>query len=182
MAADEKAPVLVDRIDSPLGPLTALQRDGALIGLYMTPQRHAPKPQANWTPTDQPFAGLRQQLDEYFGGQRQQFELALAPEGSTFQRKVWEALLQIPYGQTRRYGQLAEQLGQPGAARAVGLANGRNPIGIIIPCHRVVGSQGALTGYGGGLDRKRRLLDHEQACSAPRPQRELFPRSSDAST
>lgn len=175
MAADASAPVLVDRIDSPLGVLTALQRDGALIGLYMHEQRHAPAPQSNWHPTNAPFAALRRQLAEYFSGQRTTFDLRLAPNGTAFQKKVWQRLLQIPYGQTHSYGQLAEQLGNAGAARAVGLANGRNPIGIVIPCHRVVGSQGALTGYGGGLERKRWLLAHEQGLQASGPQRRLFP-------
>ena len=174
MAAESSSPVFVDPIDSPLGVLTALQRDGALVGLYMTQQRHAPAPQANWIPTDEPFVELRRQLTEYFGGQRKRFDLRLAPQGSPFQNKVWQLLLQIPYGETRSYGQLAEQLGQPGAARAVGLANGRNPIGILIPCHRVVGSQGALTGYGGGLERKRWLLAHEQGEQESGPQRRLF--------
>lgn len=177
MAADDSSRVVVDRIESPLGVLTALQRDGALVGLYMTQQRHAPAPQPNWIPTNEPFAELRHQLAEYFRGQRTSFELMLAPQGSPFQNKVWQLLLQIPYGETRSYGQLAEQLGQPGAARAVGLANGRNPIGIVIPCHRVVGSQGALTGYGGGLARKRWLLAHEQGEQDSEPQRRLFPSS-----
>ena len=174
VAADASSSILVDVIDSPLGALTALQRGGALVGLYMTQQRHAPTPQADWMPTDMPFADVRRQLDEYFRGQRTHFDLKLAPEGTTFQQRVWQLLLQIPYGQTRSYGQLAELLGQPGAARAVGLANGRNPIGIVIPCHRVVGSQGALTGYGGGLERKRWLLAHEQGDHEPGPQRRLF--------
>ena len=177
MAADASSRIVVDEIDSPLGVLTALQRGGALVGLYMTQQRHAPAPQADWVPTDKPFAELRRQLTEYFGGHRTRFDLRLAPQGSPFQNKVWQLLLQIPYGETRSYGQLAEQLGQPGAARAVGLANGRNPIGILIPCHRVVGSQGALTGYGGGLERKRWLLAHEQGEQESEPQRRLFPSS-----
>lgn len=174
VAADASSPIFVDRIGSPLGVLTALQRSDALIGLYMTEQRHAPAPQANWIPAAEPFAELRSQLAEYFSGQRTRFDLKLAPQGTPFQKKVWQLLLQIPCGQTRSYGQLAEQLGQPGAARAVGLANGRNPIGILIPCHRVVGSQGALTGYGGGLARKRWLLTHEQEAQLSGPQRRLF--------
>ncbi|MBO0838982.1 MAG: methylated-DNA--[protein]-cysteine S-methyltransferase, partial [Actinobacteria bacterium] len=101
------------------------------------------------------------QLDAYFAGELTEFSLPLAPAGTQFQRQVWAALQQIPYGQTWSYGQLAEKIGNPAAVRAVGLANGRNPIAVVIPCHRVIGADGSLTGYGGGLDRKRFLLDLE---------------------
>ena len=101
------------------------------------------------------------QLEQYFAGERTEFDLPLAPEGTPFQQRVWAELVRIPFAETRSYGQLAQQLGSPGGSRAVGLANGRNPIGIIVPCHRVVGAAGSLTGYGGGLERKRLLLDLE---------------------
>ena len=109
--------------------------------------------------------GARQalgQLAEYFAGSRQDFDLPLRPQGTAFQQTVWQALLDIPYGTTESYGELARRIGQPTASRAVGLANGRNPISIVIPCHRVVGANGSLTGYGGGIERKRTLLDLEQ--------------------
>jgi methylated-DNA-[protein]-cysteine S-methyltransferase len=108
------------------------------------------------------------QLEEYFAGARTEFDLDLELEGTPFQRQVWAALRTIPYGETRSYGEIAEQIGKPGAFRAVGLANGRNPIGIIVPCHRVIGASGSLAGYGGGLDRKQLLLELEHERSAPR--------------
>jgi methylated-DNA-[protein]-cysteine S-methyltransferase len=108
-----------------------------------------------------PFPDAREQLRAYFEGRLREFDLPLAPAGTPFQRRVWRALLEIPYGRTVTYGELAARLGQPGASRAVGLANGRNPIAVVIPCHRVIGAGGALTGYGGGLERKRWLLELE---------------------
>ncbi|OIK23816.1 cysteine methyltransferase [Streptomyces malaysiense] len=138
--------------------------DGALCGLYMTSQRHRP-PEESFGPRDDSlpcFAAAREQLDAYYAGELREFTLELDLRGTPFQRSVWDRLTRIPYGETRTYGQLADALGNPGASRAVGLANGRNPISIIVPCHRVVGSDGSLTGYGGGLDRKRRLLDFER--------------------
>ncbi len=115
------------------------------------------------------LAEAARQLAEYFDGQRQDFDLPLALDGTAFQRRVWDALLGIGYGETVSYGQLADQIGRPTAARAVGLANGRNPVSIIVPCHRVVGSDGSLTGYGGGLDNKQRLLELERRISAGQP-------------
>jgi len=106
------------------------------------------------------------QLAEYFAGRRRDFALDLAPRGTGFQQLVWQSLLRIPHGETRSYGELARAIGRPAASRAVGAANGQNPIAIIVPCHRVIGSSGALTGYGGGLDAKRWLLDHERAAAA----------------
>jgi len=151
-------------IDSPVGPLTLVARDGALTGLYMHEQRHRPQPETFGVRDDdaEPFAAAARQLAEYFAGTRTAFDLPLAPTGTPFQQRVWAALREIPYGVTTSYGELAERIGSPGAARAVGLANGRNPIGIVVPCHRVVGSTGALTGYGGGFETKRRLLDAER--------------------
>ena len=113
-------------------------------------------------PDPEPFGPAIEQLDEYFSGERQDFDLPLAVAGTTFQQRVWAALREIPYGETESYGELAARIGSPGASRAVGLANGRNPIGIIVPCHRVIGASGSLTGYGGGIERKRQLLDMER--------------------
>ncbi|MFI6460683.1 methylated-DNA--[protein]-cysteine S-methyltransferase [Streptomyces sp. NPDC050538] len=153
-------------IDSPYGPLTLVaDEDGALCGLYMVDQRHRP-PQENFgTPDDTPFAETTAQLQAYFGGELKEFTIQLRLHGTPFQQTVWDQLRRIPYGETRSYGDLADALGNPGASRAVGLANGKNPIGIIVPCHRVVGANGSLTGYGGGLDRKQRLLDFESGAA-----------------
>jgi O-6-methylguanine DNA methyltransferase len=118
----------------------------------------APGRDPNWTRDERALAPLRGQLEEYFAGERREFELELAPSGSPFQLSVWRALCAIPYGETASYGEIAAAVGQPGAARAVGGANNRNPIAIVIPCHRVIGANGTLTGYGGGLPRKQRLL------------------------
>jgi methylated-DNA-[protein]-cysteine S-methyltransferase len=149
-------------IDSPYGPLTLVADDGALCGLYMVGQRHRPPEENFGERDDAPFGEVSEQLRAYFSGELKDFSLELSLHGTPFQRSVWEQLRLIPYGETRSYGELADALGNPGASRAVGLANGRNPIGIIVPCHRVVGANGGLTGYGGGLDRKRRLLDFER--------------------
>ncbi|MEV0636568.1 methylated-DNA--[protein]-cysteine S-methyltransferase [Streptomyces sp. NPDC050619] len=149
-------------IDSPYGPLTLVADDGVLCGLYMTDQRHRPPQEAFGEPDDPTaFGEATDQLKAYFAGELKEFTLELRLAGTPFQRRVWEQLRRIPYGVTRSYGELAEALGNPGASRAVGLANGKNPVGIIVPCHRVVGANGGLTGYGGGLDRKQRLLDFE---------------------
>jgi methylated-DNA-[protein]-cysteine S-methyltransferase len=152
-------------VDSPVGPLTLVAVDGTLAALYMTEQRHAPGPETFGVRDPGPFAAAARQLDEYFAGDRTKFDLALALAGTAFQQRVWQELQAIPYGETISYGQLADRLGQPTAFRAVGLANGKNPVGIIVPCHRVVGSDGSLTGYGGGIERKRYLLAHEQRVS-----------------
>jgi methylated-DNA-[protein]-cysteine S-methyltransferase len=117
--------------------------------------------QPGWQPADEPFAALRAQLAEYFAGARTTFDLPLALAGSPFQLRVWRALQDIPYGATTRYGALARRIGVPSAARAIGVANGQNPVCVIVPCHRVIGADGSLTGYGGGLERKRLLLDLE---------------------
>ncbi|MFV0126981.1 methylated-DNA--[protein]-cysteine S-methyltransferase [Streptomyces sp. HMX112] len=148
-------------VDSPYGPLTLVATDGVLSGLYMTGQRHRPPEETFGQPDPRPFGEVVHQLDAYCAGRLTAFDLPLRLAGTPFQRRVWELLRTIPYGETRSYGELAGALGAPRASRAVGLANGRNPIGIIVPCHRVVGASGGLTGYGGGLDRKRRLLAFE---------------------
>ena len=146
-------------LTTPIGELLlTADDDGALTGVNL-PNRH-PDP-AGWEPDDELLADARRQLTEYFAGERTTFDLPLRPAGAPFQRRVWEALLRIPYGATASYGELARELGHPTAARAVGAANGRNPIAIVVPCHRVIGSNGSLTGYAGGLECKRALLDLE---------------------
>ncbi|WP_411137786.1 methylated-DNA--[protein]-cysteine S-methyltransferase [Streptomyces sp. C10] len=165
-APEPAAPVTHTVLDgTPVGPLTLVAAGEALSGLYMTDQRHRP-PQETFGdpagPDEPPFAATIDQLQAYFRGELTTFDLPLALRGTPFQRRVWATLRTIPYGGTVSYGQLAERLGAPSASRAVGLANGRNPVGIIVPCHRVVGANGSLTGYGGGLDRKRRLLAFER--------------------
>lgn len=147
--------------DSPIGQLLLLGDGRALHGLYM---QDAPRPKAiapGWELASTSFADVRAQLREYFAGERSAFDLELVMDGSPFEGRVWRALRDIPYGATVSYGELARQIGQPSAARAVGLANGRNPISVIVPCHRVIGANGTLTGYGGGLERKRMLLELE---------------------
>lgn len=146
------------RQDSVLGSLVLGEEDGRIVLLGFG-EKDVPKAgQEAETPV---LAQARAQLDAYFAGERKAFELPLNPVGTEFQRRVWEALCGIPYGETRSYGQVAASLGKPGAARAVGMANNRNPISIIIPCHRVIGANGALVGYGGGLDIKIKLLEIE---------------------
>jgi methylated-DNA-[protein]-cysteine S-methyltransferase len=149
-------------ITSPYGPLTLVAEDGVLCGLYMTDQRHRPPEETFGERDERPFGEAEEQLRAYFGGELKEFTLELHLNGTPFQRTVWDQLRAIPYGETRSYGELAAALGNPAASRAVGLANGKNPVGIIVPCHRVVGADGGLTGYGGGLPRKRRLLDFER--------------------
>lgn len=148
-------------IDSPIGPLTLAGHDGRLTNLRMVDQTYEPS-RADWNRADSAFEEVVRQLDAYFAGELCDFDVRLDLRGTEFQRRVWEALLTIPYGETRSYGQIALQIGAPGAARAVGLANGHNPVAIIVPCHRVIGAAGKLTGYGGGLDRKQTLLTLER--------------------
>ena len=148
---------------SPIGELLLTGDGVALTGLYQESQEVWPAKQPDWVWDEAPFRAVRIQLDEYFERRRTVFELPLAPAGTPFQQRVWAALQAIPLGTTTTYGALAAQLGDAKASRAVGLANGRNPIGIIVPCHRVIGANGHLTGYAGGLDRKEWLLRHEGA-------------------
>ena len=148
-------------VDSPVGLLTLAGRDGRLMHLRMVDQTYEPS-HDGWERDDMAFPGAVEQLESYFAGERFEFDIEMELVGTPFQRNVWAALLTIPYGDTRSYGEIAAQIGSPGAFRAVGLANGHNPIGIIVPCHRVIGSNGSLTGYGGGLDRKRALLALEK--------------------
>jgi len=148
--------------DSPLGRL-CLQGDGdVLTGLYMPNHGGWQGPDAESRQSDASFAAAREQLCEYFAGTRRQFDLPIRLEGTPFQQRVWQQLLAIPFGKTITYGQLARQIGNPNASRAVGLANSRNPISIIVPCHRVIGSNGTLTGYAGGLHIKQWLIEQER--------------------
>ena len=148
---------------SPVGEYVIVVDDaGALTGIYRDAQRHLPPVEAFGERDDSVAAEVVRQLDEYFAGERTSFDLRLAPQGTEFQREVWAALAEIPYGQTVTYGELAAELGRPKAARAVGAATGRNPISIVIPCHRLVGSAGAMTGYAGGVETKVVLLALER--------------------
>lgn len=146
--------------DSPVGRLTLISNGRALTHLeFESPRYPAPKHPCG---EDKVLTNARRELDAYFAGRLRTFTVALAPQGTPFQQRVWEALLKIPYGATRSYAQQGAAIGAPNASRAVGLANGRNPIAIIVPCHRVIGANGSLTGYGGGMARKQQLLDLEQ--------------------
>ena len=152
--------------ESPVGPLTLVGDGDALIGLYFEGHRRPPRLAGFGPRTDAGFDAAVRQLGEYFAGTRREFDLELAPRGSAFEKQVWGLLTKIPYGETRTYGQLALDIGDLGAAQAVGNANGWNPISIIVPCHRVVGTSGSLTGYAGGLPRKRFLLSLEEPAAA----------------
>lgn len=150
-------------LDSPIGPLMVCTDGTAVTGVYMNLATMEPPP-AQGSACDAtvgPLPMALRQLEEYFTGSRREFDLPLRSAGSAFQERVWRALLEIPYGVTWSYGALARRIDQPTASRAVGLANGRNPLSIVVPCHRVIGADGTLTGYGGGLERKRWLLAHE---------------------
>ena len=152
-------------VGSPVGPLRLVADDEGLRRLEFRDGRDGSTfdpPPPEWTEDARALAPVARQLEEYFAGRRKHFELDLAPEGTPFQKQVWERLLEIPYGETISYGLLAKRVGNPNASRAVGLANGRNPIAIVIPCHRVIGSNGTLTGYGGGLPTKQTLLALER--------------------
>ena len=142
-------------IESPVGPVSiSVNEDGAVTAvLFGEPEAPGIRSAAS--------DAAAVQLGEYFAGERRSFELRLAPSGTSFQHRVWAALTEIPFGHTESYGELARRIGQPTASRAVGLANSRNPIAVVVPCHRVIGASGSLTGYAGGLERKRWLLDHE---------------------
>jgi methylated-DNA-[protein]-cysteine S-methyltransferase len=156
----------VRSVESPVGPLTLAGRHGRLMHLRMVDQTYEPS-RDGWAHDDAAFPEVVGQLESYFAGDLLEFDLELDLVGTEFQRRVWKALLTIPYGETRSYGQIAQQIGSPGASRAVGLANGHNPVSIIVPCHRVIGANGSLTGYGGGLDRKKSLLELERNRIAP---------------
>jgi len=149
-------------LESPIGPLVMAGHGDCLTNLALEAAANAPSERGSWTKDESAFAEVATQLFEYFAGERVGFDVALHLEGTEFQLRVWQALCGISYGQVRSYSQVAGTIGKPGAARAVGLASGKNPIAIIVPCHRVVGADGSLTGYAGGLQAKRALLDLEQ--------------------
>jgi methylated-DNA-[protein]-cysteine S-methyltransferase len=144
-------------MDSPIGQLLLAGDEHGLHRVSMSPFTV----DKEWTRDDELFGGAREQLEQYFRGERREFDLPLKLDGNSFELSVWDALRDIPYGETLSYGEVARGIGHPDAPRAVGAANGRNPVAIIVPCHRVIGANGSLTGYGGGLDRKRFLLDLE---------------------
>jgi methylated-DNA-[protein]-cysteine S-methyltransferase len=150
-------------IDSPIGELTLVASDDVLSGIYFPGHWHMPAPEVFGTRVENGFEQVQQQLNEYFAGERTEFELTTTVTGEDFQRRVWALIDRIPYGQTTTYGEMAQELGDPVLAREVGAAVGRNPISIVVPCHRVVGKDGKLTGYAGGLERKRFLLELEGA-------------------
>jgi methylated-DNA-[protein]-cysteine S-methyltransferase len=153
------------RLETPIGTLLATAKDGTLTGLYFDRGRHVPPIGDDWIEDSnaKPFDECARQVREYLHGDRRSFDLPLAPEGSAFQRKVWIEIARIPYGRTITYAELAKRAGAPGSARAAGAATGRNPISIVVPCHRVVGADGSLTGYAGGVARKAKLLEIEDA-------------------
>jgi methylated-DNA-[protein]-cysteine S-methyltransferase len=150
-------------IDSPIGELTLVAGDGVLSGIYFPGHWHMPAPEVFGARSDRGFEQAQRQLGEYFAGERTEFELTTTVAGEEFQRRVWNLIDRIPYGQTTTYGEMARELGDPALARDVGAAVGRNPLSIVVPCHRVVGKDGKLTGYAGGLERKRFLLELEGA-------------------
>lgn len=150
-------------IDSPIGELTLTSDGGSLTRIHMHEQRHIQKIPSTYRRDDHGLAHAVEQLNAYFAGDLREFDLPTTMRGTEFQRRVWASLCEIPYGETISYGELARWVGNPKASRAVGLANGRNPLAIVVPCHRVIGADGSLTGYGGGLERKVWLLEHEVA-------------------
>ena len=162
------SPTRFTTVTSPLGDLLLTADDRGLTGLFMTPHpTGSPDDGHRRDDHDGMLAEVRRQLEQYFGGGRTEFDVPLALARTPFQQRVWSGLCDIPYGETISYGTLARRIGKPTAQRAVGLANGRNPVAVIVPCHRVIGANGSLTGYGGGLDRKQILLALEQGIPAP---------------
>jgi len=153
-------------VSSPVGRLTLVAAGDSLVALYFDDDPHAARARADAARDDRRLRAATTELEEYFAGTRTTFDLPLAPEGTAFQKKVWAALCRIPFGDTATYGQIARAVGRPAASRAIGGANHRNPIAIIVPCHRVIGADGSMTGYGGGLRRKRLLLDLESRVAA----------------
>lgn len=155
------APIVFTTMSSPVGRLTLLGDGDELIGVSFDGDANA-APRPDWTRDDRRLRGAALQLQEYFAGKRTRFELRLAPRGTAFQKAVWAALLRIPFGETASYGDIARAIGKPAASRAIGGANHRNPIAIVIPCHRVIGADGSIVGYGGGPRRKEWLLALER--------------------
>jgi methylated-DNA-[protein]-cysteine S-methyltransferase len=150
-------------VPSPIGDLLATGDGISVTGLYMEGHKRGPEIAPEWRRAEEPFAGLKAQLASYFEGELEQFDVPVGPRGSRLQMDVWDALTRIPYGTTTTYGKLAAEVGRPRAVRAVASAVARNPVSIVIPCHRVIGSNGSLTGFAGGLDRKIKLLELEGA-------------------
>ena len=148
--------------ESPIDLLLVTGEDDDVIGIHLSGGKHAPTGAPAGERDDDRAEKVFVQLAEYFAGERTDFDISMRAAGTPFQREVWRALCDIPYGETISYGELARRVGRPGSSRAVGAANGRNPISIVVPCHRVIGANGTLTGYGGGLERKSWLLDHER--------------------
>lgn len=146
------------RMTSPIGDLILVEANGALLEIGFTNGKRPANKPIDATECGKPFSNIIRQLEEYFAGQRREFDLPLAPQGTAFQQRVWQALMEIPFGTSMSYSEIAQAIGNPNAVRAVGLANGRNHIPIVIPCHRVIGKNGSLTGYAGGLPIKRQLL------------------------
>lgn len=156
------------RMDSPLGPLLLAGSDERLLAVSFPTGHGARRPKPEWVEDRSAFAGTIRQIETFFAGELTRFDLPLAPQGDGFQTRVWQALLDIPYGETRTYGEIARAVGEDvSASRAVGVACGQNPLPVVIPCHRVVGAGGALTGFGGGLAAKRLLLDLEYRVKPP---------------
>ena len=162
------SPVIYRTLDSPVGIVTIAGEGSVITHVRMSDQSHPPPHRDQWHHEPLAFGEAVRQLGAYFAGDLTRFDLPVRLHGTTFQRRVWGALCDIPYGETTSYGAVAERIGMPGAARAVGWANGHNPVSIIVPCHRVIGADGSLTGYGGGLDRKMTLLELERDHFTPR--------------
>lgn len=158
-------------IDSAVGRLLLVEEAGSLLEIRFDNGPESMTPEPGWVEGGRFLDRVKRQLDQFFAGKRDAFDLPLAPQGTEFQRTVWDELLRIPYGETISYGELAKRIGRPKASRAVGAANGQNPISIVIPCHRVIGADGSLTGFGGGLPKKRKLLKIE---GARQPTGDLF--------
>lgn len=157
-------------IPSPIGKLTLVASPRGLMAIYMEEHTTPPGDRTQWHADPAPFTEVKRQLDSYFAGSLREFEIPLDLVGTPFQKAAWQALQKIPYGETRSYAQQATLCGKPKAVRAIGTANGRNPISIIVPCHRVIGKDGSLIGYGGGLERKRFLLELENSsCRSSSP-------------
>jgi methylated-DNA-[protein]-cysteine S-methyltransferase len=154
---------LYARFDTPLGTVLATAVAGFITSVNFVDAKYTPPVSADWKedPEAPPLKACAEQLAQYFAGQRERFDLPLAPQGTEFQKRVWREIAALPFGKTITYAELAARAGSPGSARAAGAATGRNPIGIVVPCHRIVGADGSLTGYAGGLERKTRLLEIE---------------------
>jgi len=182
------ADVRCARLATPVGPILVVETENAVVAIHFEDGRRRRPVDPAWRLVDERELRIAAELAEYFAGTRRTFEVRLAPQGTPFQRRVWEAVAAIPYGKTRSYGAIAAEIGAPSAVRAVGAANGQNPWPIVVPCHRVIGSDGSLTGYGGGLPIKRALLDFERGAgrlfddggrwvTTPAPRRRASPRS-----